>query len=194
MNPKLIAIIAFSYLYVLFEILMSLRQKRGRTIETSSDKGSIWVLIFSIVVGYALSFSIGATTLGRIHYWDAFFAAGVFLVITGLYIRISAILTLKKHFTYTVTRIEHHELIETGLYRHIRHPGYLGQLIIFLGIAICMSNGLSVVGMMLPVTTGFLYRISVEEAFMQQQMGQTYTAYKRRTNRLIPTRRPQGPA
>jgi protein-S-isoprenylcysteine O-methyltransferase Ste14 len=188
MNPKLILIIAFSYLYVFFEILMSRRQKRGRTIETSSDKGSIWVLIFSIFIGYALSFSIGATTLGRIHYWDAFFVAGVFLVATGLYIRVSSILTLKKHFTYTVTTIEHHELIETGLYRNIRHPGYLGQLIIFLGVAISMSNWLSVLGMMLPVTTGFLYRISVEEKFMQEQLGQKYVEYKRRTHRLIPKR------
>jgi protein-S-isoprenylcysteine O-methyltransferase Ste14 len=187
MNPKLIFIIAFSYVYVFFEILMSRRQKRGRTIDASGDKGSIWVLIASIFIGYALSFGIGTTRLGRIHYWDAFFAAGVFLVATGLYIRVSSILTLRTHFTYTVTTIEHHELIETGLYRTIRHPGYLGQLIIFLGIAISMSNWLSVLGMMLPVTTGFLYRISVEETFMQEQLGQKYVEYKRRTHRLIPT-------
>ena len=186
MNPKLILIIAFSYVYVFFEILMSRRQKRGRTIETSSDKGSIWILIFSIFIGYALSFSIGATTLGRIHYWDAFFVAGVILVIAGLYIRISSILTLKEHFTYTVTRLEQHELIETGLYRTIRHPGYLGQMVIFLGIALSMSNWLSVLGMMLPVTTGFLYRIRVEETFMQEQLGRKYVDYKRRTHRLIP--------
>jgi protein-S-isoprenylcysteine O-methyltransferase Ste14 len=188
MNPKLIVIIAFSYLYVFFEILMSRRQKRERTIDTSSDKGSIWVLIFSIFIGYALSFCLGATTLGRIHYWNAFFVAGVLLVATGLYIRVSSILTLKKHFTYTVATIQRHELIETGIYRNIRHPGYLGQLIIFLGIAISMSNWLSVLGMMLPVTTGFLYRISVEEKFMQEQLGQKYVEYKRRTNRLIPKR------
>jgi protein-S-isoprenylcysteine O-methyltransferase Ste14 len=166
---------------------MSRRQKRGRTIETSGDEGSFWALIFSIVVGYAISFKIGATTLGRIHYWNAFFVAGVVLVITGLYIRIRSIQTLKGHFTYTVTKLEHHELIETGLYRNIRHPGYLGQLIIFLGIAISMSNWLSVLGMMLPVTTGFLYRISVEETFMQEHLGRKYMEYKKRTHRLIPT-------
>jgi protein-S-isoprenylcysteine O-methyltransferase Ste14 len=186
MNPKLILIIAFSYLYVFFELLMNRSQKQGRTIDTSGDKGSLWVLIFSIFIGYALSFGIGATPLGRLHYWDAFFIAGVCLVITGLCVRISSILTLKRHFTYTVTKLEQHELIETGLYRHIRHPGYLGQLIIFLGIAISMSNWLSVLGMMLPVTTGFLYRISVEETFMQEQLGRNYMDYKKRTHRLIP--------
>jgi len=186
MDPKLILIIAFSYLYVFFEFVMSRRQSRGRTIDTSGDKGSIWVLICSIVIGFALSFRIGATPFGRIHYWNAFFAAGVVLVVTGLSIRIGAILTLKKHFTYTVTKLEQHELIDTGFYRQIRHPGYLGQLIIFLGIAISLSNWLSVLGMMLPVTTGFLYRIGVEETFMQEQLGRKYMEYKRRTRRLIP--------
>jgi protein-S-isoprenylcysteine O-methyltransferase Ste14 len=40
--------------------------------------------------------------------------------------------------------------------------------------------------MMLPVTIGFLYRISVEEKFMQEQMGQKYLDYKKNTKRLIP--------
>ena len=103
MNPKIIVIIAFSYLYVAFEVLMNWSQKRGRTIEKSNDKGSIWILIISIFIGYALSFKIGAMTLGRIPYWNAFFAAGAVLVIFGLYIRINSILTLRQQFTYTVT-------------------------------------------------------------------------------------------
>jgi protein-S-isoprenylcysteine O-methyltransferase Ste14 len=186
MNPKIILIIAFSYLYVAFEVLMSWSQKRGRTIEKSNDKGSIWVLILAIFIGYALSFRIGAMTLGRIPYWDAFFGVGVVLVIIGLYIRINSILALRQHFTYTVTKIENHQLIETGWYKNIRHPGYLGQLIIFLGISTSMSNWLAVLGMMFPVTVGFLYRISVEEKFMQEAMGEKYLDYKKKSKRLIP--------
>lgn len=186
MNPKIIVIIAFSYLYVAFEVLMNWSQKRGRTIEKSNDKGSIWILIISIFIGYALSFKIGAMTLGRIPYWNAFFAAGAVLVIFGLYIRINSILTLRQQFTYTVTKIKNHQLIETGWYKNIRHPGYLGQLIIFLGIATSMSNWLAVLGMMIPVSIGFLYRITVEEKFMQEALGEKYLNYKKRTKRLIP--------
>lgn len=186
MNLKLIFIIFFSYLYMFFEIVMSRRQRRNRTIEQSNDKGSIWVLIIAIFVGFAISFKIGATTLGRIYHWDAFFAAGAMLVVLGLYIRIGSILALKNQFTYTVTKIKNHELVDTGWYKSIRHPGYLGQLIIFLGIATSMSNWLSLLGMMVPVTIGFLYRISVEEKFMQEQMGQKYLDYKNNTKRLIP--------
>lgn len=144
MDLKLKLILAFTYLYGFFEIYMSLRQRRKRTIIKSGDSLSIWILGIFIAIGYSLSFSIASTKLGRIYHWDTFFIIGAILTIIGLIIRINSILTLKQHFTYTVTEIESHELIETGLYKYIRHPGYLGQLIIFLGISTSLSNWLSV--------------------------------------------------
>lgn len=188
MSYKIIIIIVFSYLYGFFEIFMSVRQrlKRQSNVVRSGDKGSIWIMIILIAIGYFLSFNIAATKTGRIYHWDLFFAAGVVLIIVGLIIRIKAISELKQHFTYTVTEIENHELIQTGLYKSIRHPGYLGQLLIFLGTSISFSNWLSVVLMMVPVLLGYLNRIKVEERFMGKQLGQKYIDYKKRTKRLIP--------
>ena len=186
MYIKIILILAFSYLYVFFEILMSRIGRRNKTIEKSSDKGSIWVLIIAIFIGYTISSRLAASSTGRLAPWNTYFAIGSVLILIGLYIRISSILALKQQFTYTVTKMENHELIVTGWYRYIRHPGYLGQLIIFLGIATAMSNWLSVAGMMLPVLAGFIYRIRVEEKFMREQMGQKYLDYQKRTSRLIP--------
>ena len=167
---------------------MSLRQRRKRkeNIVYSGDKGSIWFLIILIGVGYFLSLSIGTTRIGRIYHWDMFFVIGAILVLVGLIIRINSILTLKQHFTYTVTKIENHELIEAGLYKNIRHPGYLGQLFIFIGISTSLSNWLSVLFMIIPVLIGFIYRIRVEERFMVEQMGDKYQDYQKRTKRLIP--------
>jgi protein-S-isoprenylcysteine O-methyltransferase Ste14 len=187
MNIKLILIIAFSILYGLFEIFMSRRQRSKRKISTSGDKGSVWLLTISISIGFWLSFIMASTRIGRIYYWDIFFAIGSFLVLIGLIIRVASILTLNKQFTYTVTKIEDHELIETGLYKKIRHPGYLGQLIIFLGISACLSNWLSILLMIIPVLPGYLNRINVEEKFMVKHMGQRYIDYQTRTKRLIPS-------
>jgi protein-S-isoprenylcysteine O-methyltransferase Ste14 len=188
MDTKVIVIIAFSYIYGFFEIIMSLRQriKREKDIVQTGDKASIWILLIFIAIGYFLAFRIGMTKIGRIYHWNTFFAIGAILTIVGLFIRIRSILTLKQHFTYTVTKIENHELIETGIYKTIRHPGYLGQLLIFIGVATSMSNWLSIVLMIIPVLIGFLYRIRVEEQFMIVQMGQKYIDYQKRTKRLIP--------
>ena len=186
MDIKLILIIAFSYLYGFFEVFMSVRQRRKNTIAKSGDKGSIWILYISIGIGYWLSFSIGATKIGRMNHRNTFFIIGAIMTIIGLIIRITAIMTLKKQFTYTVTKVDNHELIENGLYKSIRHPGYLGQMIIFLGISTALSNWLSILLMIIPVIIGYIYRIMVEEKFMIEQIGQKYMDYQKRTKRLIP--------
>lgn len=186
MDPKIIIIIAVSYLYGFFEVFMNLKQGRKTKSTNSSDKRSLWWLYGLITVGYTLSFSIGATKIGRIYYWNTFFAIGMALFVIGLMIRIHSIQTLKQYFTYSVGKVENQKIIDTGLYKYIRHPGYLGQLIIFLGISISISNWLSIILMMTPVTLGYLNRIKIEERFMMEQMGENYLNYQNRTKRLIP--------
>jgi protein-S-isoprenylcysteine O-methyltransferase Ste14 len=186
MEPKIIIILAVSYLYGFFEVFMNLRQRGKSKITNSRDKGSLWLLYGIITVGFALSFSIGATKLGRIYYWDTLFAIGMVLVVIGFIIRIHSILTLNQYFTYSVAKVENHKLIETGLYKFIRHPGYLGQLIIFVGISTSISNWLSILLMMIPISLVYLYRINVEESFMLEQLGEDYLNYQERTKRLIP--------
>lgn len=186
MDMKIVIIIGFSYVYAFFEVFMNLRQRGKSVVTTSGDKGSLWLLYILITIGYALSFSIGATKIGRMDHWDAFFAVGVVLTVIGLMIRIQSILTLKRYFTYSVAKVDDHKLIQTGLYKVIRHPGYLGQLIIFIGISISLSNWLSILAMTIPVVIGYGYRIKVEERFMRDQLGTDYLDYQKRTKRIIP--------
>ena len=186
MNTKLIIIIGFSYLYGFFEYFMNVKLRRKSNVANQGDKGSLRLLTILIAVGYLLSFSIGSTKIGRVYHWDTFFAIGGILIFLGLTIRILSILTLRQYFTYSVSKIENHKLIEKGLYKRIRHPGYLGQIIVFIGISASMSNWLSILFMMIPIAVGYGYRIKVEERFMAEQMGENYLKYKKRTKRLIP--------
>jgi protein-S-isoprenylcysteine O-methyltransferase Ste14 len=186
MDQKVIVIIAISYLYGFFEVFMNLYQRSKSKVTSSSDKGSLWWLYGLITVGYALSFAIGATKVGRIYDWNTFFAIGMALVVIGLMIRVYSILTLNQFFTYSVAKVENHQIAETGLYKFIRHPGYLGQLIIFVGISTSISNWVSILVMMIPITLGYLYRITVEEKFMMEQLGEDYLNYQKRTKRFIP--------
>ena len=186
MYTRFFIILAFAYVYGFFEFYMNARLKKRSSIIKSSDKGSIRFLFTLIQIGCLLSFGVGATKIGKIDDWNTFIIIGAILILSGLIIRISSIITLKRQYTYTVTRIEDHKLIESGLYKFIRHPGYLGLLTIFLGISTALSNWLSVILMIVPVIIGIMHRIRVEESFLIEQMGQKYTDYKKRTNKLIP--------
>lgn len=186
MDLKIIIIIAVSYLYGFFEVFLNFRQRSKSRISTLSDKGSLWLLYGLITLGYALSFAIGATKTGRIYFWNTFFGIGMVIFVVGLLIRIHSILTLKQFFTYSVAKLENHQIIETGLYKFIRHPGYFGQLIIFLGISISISNWFSILFMIIPVSIGYLRRIRIEEKFMSEQFGEEYLSYQARTKKVIP--------
>lgn len=186
MDMKLIIIIGFSCMYGFFEIFMNLRQRSQSMVVASKDKNSLWLLYGLITVGYTLSFSIGATRIGRIRPWNIFFAIGMVQAVIGFAIRIHSLLTLKQYFTYSVAKVADHQLVETGLYKVIRHPGYLGQLMIFLGLSISLSNWLSILAMLLPVAIGYGYRMKVEEGFMLEQLGKEYLDYQQRTKRMIP--------
>lgn len=186
MNIKIITIMVIVYLYGLFEYYVHYQQKKKSKIVSVRDKGSLWFIIVSITVGYLFSFSIAATKIGRIYYWDIFFTLGLLIIAIGLIIRIISIKQLGQYFTYSVSEVENHMLMETGLYKIIRHPSYLGQLIIFTGISISLSNWLSVIIMLLFTLAGYMNRIRVEEKFMTEQMGDKYSNYQKRTYKLIP--------
>jgi protein-S-isoprenylcysteine O-methyltransferase Ste14 len=186
MNIKLILIVVIAFLYGFFEVFMHLRQRRKGKVVTQSDKGSLSLLYILITTGYFLSFSIGSTKTGRIYHWNSLFAIGMILVVVGFVIRIKAIMTLKQYFTYSVTQVEDHKLIERGLYKRIRHPAYLGQMLIYIGISTSLSNWLSILFMMIPISIGYIYRIRIEERFMIEQLGEDYLRYQNQTKRLIP--------
>ncbi len=186
MDTKWILVLVFAILYGLFEYYLNVRQKSNINIIKTSDKKSLQFLLVFLQIGNILSFSIGATKIGRIDNWMPFIIFGVLLVLIGIVVRINSIMTLKQHYTYTVTKTVNHELIETGLYKYIRHPGYLGFLIVFFGISTALANWLSIILMMVPVMVGIMNRIRIEEKFLIEQMGDKYLTYQKRTKRLIP--------
>jgi len=186
MNIKLIIIFSFTLLYGFFEIFLNQTKNKKSNIEKKDDRGSLMGLYLSISIGYFLAFTFASLKLGRIYHWTLMFIVGFALITIGLIIRILALRALKQFFTYSVAKVEEHKLVTSGLYKRIRHPGYLGQLIIFLGISVSLSNWITIMLMMLPVLIGYNYRIMVEEKFMSEQMGEKYGEYKMRTKKLIP--------
>jgi protein-S-isoprenylcysteine O-methyltransferase len=79
-----------------------------------------------------------------------------------------------------------HRLVDTGVYRHVRHPSYLGACIAYLGFGLGLGSYLSAAAVLGMVLIGYAYRIHVEEKALLESLGDEYAAYRRRTSRLIP--------
>lgn len=117
---------------------------------------------------------------------------GLILLIIGEVIRIKARLELKKKAgfdslikTAKLQILEDHQLATDGIYRHIRHPIYLGEILRNIGIAVFFS---SIYGLLIILLSLFflLVRIELEEKMLISAFGVNYYEYKKQTRKLIP--------
>ncbi len=78
-----------------------------------------------------------------------------------------------------------HQLITHGIYRLVRHPIYLGVIVVALGIAVYSSSlgGFVIMCALGPI---FLNRIRMEERLLIEEFGDAYRKYKETTHKLIP--------
>jgi len=181
-----IVLLAVSLAWIISEIVLA-RFKHSESAKSDADKSSLrflWTsIIVGIVCGILLSISrVAAMSTGR--YQIA--VSGMVLIIVGLAVRWTAILTLWKYFTVDVSIVGDHRLVTTGLYKFVRHPAYTGSLLSFLGLGLVFLNWLSLIVVVVPITTAFVYRIKVEEEALVTFFGEQYLRYCARTKRLIP--------
>ncbi len=68
----------------------------------------------------------------------------------------------------------------------MRHPSYLGLLMVFLAIGIHSRNWVGFVVAIVPPTAALIYRIQVEEKTLKEAFGEEYVEYSKVTKRLVP--------
>ena len=157
---------------------------------TTTDKSS-----FLITPEYLMAFSVGiAEYLIELYFFpwkerlDIVFWFGVACVAVGLYIRFAAILTAGKSFTHLVqyTKRTEHKLITTGIYKYIRHPGYLGFFIFAVGTQIALKNPISICMFIAVLWRFFSDRIADEEEALCNMFPNEYDKYRKTTPTYIP--------
>jgi protein-S-isoprenylcysteine O-methyltransferase Ste14 len=112
--------------------------------------------------------------------------ASVVVLVAALAIRWTAVFTLGRSFSANVAIRESQKMMRSGLYRVVRHPSYLGLLMVFVAIGIHSRNWISFVVAVVPTTAALIYRIQVEEQALQEAFGEEYAQYSQVTKRLVP--------
>jgi protein-S-isoprenylcysteine O-methyltransferase len=169
------------------ELALAVALRSRGNLAKGADRGSLAILWTTIAL--AVFASIGVANRGAARLPGpalAWAAAGVVVMVAGLALRWTAILTLRRFFTVDVAIAKDHRLVEHGLYGVLRHPAYTGSLTAFLGMALGYGDWQAGLVLLLPVTAAFLYRIRVEERALRAAFGEDYARYGSRTRRLIP--------
>ena len=81
--------------------------------------------------------------------------------------------------------VREHKLVKDGLFKHVRHPLYLGEILRNLGFVVIFSSVYGILKVFL-ASTFLFFRMEIEEKMLVSVFGEEYKEYKRKTKRLIP--------
>jgi len=171
----------FVWIIVDFFVVFSRRPKDAKRSDRFSLLGvmvSVWVGIY-LAIRWQFAGGLGAFVI-PVQF------GGLTLLAVGIALRSVAIVQLGAFHTPDVAIQAGHRVVDTGLYRRVRHPSYLGACIALLGFGLGLGSVPSAAAVVGCALIGYAYRIHVEERALLASLGEDYAAYCRRTHRLIP--------
>jgi protein-S-isoprenylcysteine O-methyltransferase Ste14 len=111
---------------------------------------------------------------------------GAFVMAIGLVMLYSVHNTLGSNFSARLEVQQDHILVQSGLYKYIRHPMYSSGFLYLLGAGLLSSNIIILCLPLLSFSGLVLLRITDEERMLEEHFGQEWKQYKRTTGRLSP--------
>jgi protein-S-isoprenylcysteine O-methyltransferase Ste14 len=151
------------------------------------DRSNRWIFLPLLAIGLLSAFLPAYTERKRWSILDGDFVRwlGLSLYVSGGVLRIAPVFVLGRRFSGLVAIQPGHQLVTDGIYGTVRHPSYLGLIIMGFGWALTFRSGAGVIlaGLVIPP---ILARIRSEETLLRSQFGEQYDRYREQTSRLIP--------
>lgn len=110
---------------------------------------------------------------------------GLSIAVMGAIIACTSRYMLGKNWSLSVQKKEDHQLIQSGIYKMVRHPIYTGLLLLFIGNAIIVGDYRAIIAVVIVFVSLWL-KLKKEEKLLIEIFGTKYTEYKKLTKALIP--------
>lgn len=164
--------------------LLNLQQREGR----KQEEGSYWLIslfwygatIFSLLDAWSFGWTTFGAPLRLLR------GSGMLLALCGIAIRFLARRDLGREYSVHVKTYDAHKLVTTGIYTMVRHPAYLGLLLLFMGIPLSEGSWGGTIVAAAGGIPAILYRIRIEEKLLSEWFGEPYRKYIERSWRLFP--------
>jgi len=151
----------------------------------SDQRSTMFILLAYVVCAVALLSSsfLDKLNIASFPIWVGWL--GIAIALIGFGLRIWSMRVLGKFYTRTLKVTESQSIVRAGPYRLIRHPGYLGSILIWSGVAASTTNWLVLLIVWIVMFSVYVYRIQSEEKMLLTANAE-YADYRKNTWRLIP--------
>lgn len=93
---------------------------------------------------------------------------------------------LGKFWLMDLSILDDHKLINSGIYKYIRHPLYASHMIWAFAQILMLNNWIAGYSFIIVFLPHYIYRVSREEKMMISEFGNDYNRYMKETGRLFP--------
>lgn len=77
------------------------------------------------------------------------------------------------------------EVVSSGAFRYVRHPLYLGSILVYLGLTVSTAS-LFCLGLLVVIILFYNYIAGYEEKLLEVKLGKAYVAYQKNTGKWVP--------
>jgi protein-S-isoprenylcysteine O-methyltransferase Ste14 len=181
------------FLIVVFFLGVETRLRRSQEMKSfrggEFDRGSTRLIGLAVMTTFVTlllapvlnHFQVGNLVDGTFVGW-----LGLVVMVGSLALRYWAAKTMGAFYTRTLLVKTEQHIVDSGPYRFVRHPGYLGFILMLVGAGLATINWVAVVIVTIVLLLTYAYRIRTEEAMLQTAFGEQYKAYMARSWRLVP--------
>ena len=187
----LTTVVAWSLLVSFLVLQRVLRRgEEARSLQASAaDRGSTKLLGAAFLLGALALVAapvLNAQGIAEASHGPVIGWIGVAVMVCGLALRLWSQAVLGRYYTTTLRHGEGQPILASGPYRLLRHPGYAGLLLAWVGAGLATANWAVASAIALLMVVAYSYRIAAEEAMLVSAFGGRYEEYMARTWRLIP--------
>ena len=149
------------------------------------QRSTVYIGIAYLISMLALlvSWLLNKFKIGMLPAWIGWL--GIVVALCGLLLRWWANRALGAFYTRTLKVTENQSIVRAGPYRVIRHPGYLGSILMWIGAAAATANWIAILITLVAMLSAYVYRIQNEEKMLLKTNAE-YAEYRKHSWRLIP--------
>ena len=176
------AVLAATWIGLAVDNLRVARHEPAAPAESATPRAARWsVLGFLLVGGAVLELRSG----GRFAFHPAAALAGTALAVAGLALHARARRTLGSSWSSAVVAPPGREVVTRGPYAVVRHPLYLGVLLMAAGTVLAHTSAATVCAA-LGLAAGTALKIRAEERVLRGACGADWTHYAAEVPALVP--------
>jgi protein-S-isoprenylcysteine O-methyltransferase Ste14 len=169
-------------------MLLGLRERRGGPMTRARQDGGDRAPLVANLAAFAMFFPALMIFSGNSEGLMALLLAllGSLLTLAGAALVLRSRVELGAAWSFVPKADQETGLVTTGPYRLVRHPIYLGLILLPMGAALAFSSWPAFFIVLSGIIPTFAWRARAEEKLLSGTFGERYEIYRHRTKMIIP--------